>query len=64
MEGLLGLFFLGILIYMVLVDLIVLDFFYNKMLIMVDELGFKLKKFCFVVLVLGFVFMLFFVFWV
>lgn len=53
MEGLLGSLSSGILIYMALVDLIALDFFHNKMLTTADESGSKLKKLCFVALVLG-----------
>ncbi|KAL9301156.1 Zinc transporter 6 [Arabidopsis thaliana] len=53
MEGLLGSFSSGILIYMALVDLIALDFFHNKMLTTCGESGSRLKKLCFVALVLG-----------
>ncbi|CAL9234906.1 unnamed protein product [Arabidopsis halleri] len=53
MEGLLGSFSSGILIYMALVDLIALDFFHNKMLTTAGESGSRLKKLCFVALVLG-----------
>ncbi|CAN8247454.1 unnamed protein product [Cochlearia groenlandica] len=53
MEGLLGSLSSGILIYMALVDLIALDFFHNKMLTTVDSSGSKLKKLCFLTLVLG-----------
>ncbi|KFK24220.1 hypothetical protein AALP_AAs51720U000500 [Arabis alpina] len=52
-EGLLGSLSSGILIYMALVDLIALDFFHNKMLTTTDESGSRLKKLCFVALVLG-----------
>ncbi|KAL1219621.1 Zinc transporter 6 [Cardamine amara subsp. amara] len=53
MEGLLGSLSSGILIYMALVDLIALDFFHNKMLTSAGESGSRLKKLCFVALVLG-----------
>ncbi|XP_062086207.1 zinc transporter 6, chloroplastic [Humulus lupulus] len=49
MEGLLGSFSSGILIYMALVDLIALDFFHNKMMTSVSWL----KKASFIALVLG-----------
>ncbi|KAG6605404.1 Zinc transporter 6, chloroplastic, partial [Cucurbita argyrosperma subsp. sororia] len=49
MEGLLGSFSSGILIYMALVDLIAVDFFHNKM--MSSNQG--LKRGCFVALLLG-----------
>ncbi|CAA7038011.1 unnamed protein product [Microthlaspi erraticum] len=52
-EGLLGSLSSGILIYMALVDLIALDFFHNKMLTTAGESGSRLKKLCFVALVLG-----------
>ncbi|XP_010469899.1 PREDICTED: zinc transporter 6, chloroplastic [Camelina sativa] len=53
MEGLLGSLSSGILIYMALVDLIALDFFHNKMLTSPGESSSRLKKLCFVALVLG-----------
>ncbi|KAL5580692.1 hypothetical protein UlMin_013134 [Ulmus minor] len=49
MEGLLGSFSSGILIYMALVDLIALDFFHNKMM----TSNSSLKKLSFIALVLG-----------
>ncbi|KAF4374226.1 hypothetical protein G4B88_027452 [Cannabis sativa] len=49
MEGLLGSFSSGILIYMALVDLIALDFFHNKMMNSISWL----KKASFIALVLG-----------
>ncbi|KAL5202107.1 hypothetical protein ABZP36_013059 [Zizania latifolia] len=48
-EGLLGSLSAGILVYMALVDLISLDFFHNKMM----SSSLKLKKICYVALVLG-----------
>lgn len=49
MEGLLGSFSSGILIYMALVDLIAVDFFHNKMM----SSNQWLKKTCFIALLLG-----------
>ncbi|KAF8727072.1 hypothetical protein HU200_019574 [Digitaria exilis] len=49
MEGILGSLSAGILIYMALVDLISLDFFHNKMM----SASIKLKKACYIALVLG-----------
>ncbi|KAL6607777.1 hypothetical protein ACP70R_040840 [Stipagrostis hirtigluma subsp. patula] len=49
MEGILGSLSSGILIYMALVDLISLDFFHNKMM----SASLKLKKACYIALVLG-----------
>lgn len=49
MEGILGSLSAGILIYMALVDLISLDFFHNKMM----SASLKLKKACYIALVLG-----------
>ncbi|KAA0067319.1 hypothetical protein IC582_026308 [Cucumis melo] len=49
MEGLLGSFSSGILIYMALVDLIALDFFHNKLMTSNQWL----KKICFIALLLG-----------
>ncbi|XP_010521963.1 PREDICTED: zinc transporter 6, chloroplastic [Tarenaya hassleriana] len=53
MEGLLGSLSSGILIYMALVDLIALDFFHNKMMTADTVSGSRLKKLCFMALVLG-----------
>lgn len=49
LEGLLGSFSSGILIYMALVDLIALDFFHNKMM----SSNSLLRKTSFIALVLG-----------
>lgn len=49
MEGILGSLSAGILIYMALVDLVSLDFFHNKMM----SASLKLKKACYIALVLG-----------
>ncbi|CAL4895522.1 unnamed protein product [Urochloa decumbens] len=49
MEGILGSLSAGVLIYMALVDLISLDFFHNKMM----SASIKLKKACYIALVLG-----------
>lgn len=49
MEGLLGSFSSGILIYMALVDLIAADFFHNKLMTSITWM----KRACFIALVLG-----------